>query len=112
MKKNVLFVLVLLLAVGIVSVFAWPDGNYVYAIPGVSGQMQFWVSGGVDLTASGDTVRQAASYRVSGDRLTVTFKNISVKGLRELSGVTIVFKILSNGDLVDQSGGTTWVRIK
>jgi len=112
MRKKFLFVLALFFLVSTVSVFAWPGGNWTYAIPGLNAQIKFWVSGGFDLTSAGDTVRSAGNYRVSGDRLTITFKSISTKGLKDLSGVTVVFTILKNGDLVDQSDGTTWVRIE
>ena len=111
MNKKILLALVLLSAAGIAGVFAWPNGNPTYALPQTDGQIKFWQQGGFDFTDAFGTYRLAGTYRVSGDRLTVTFKKTNEKSLKELSGVTIVFRILSNGDLVDQSDKSTWVRI-
>jgi hypothetical protein len=57
MKKTALFVMILLFAVN--GIFAWPNGNWVYAIPGLDAKMKFWVSGGIDLTSGEITIRQA-----------------------------------------------------
>jgi hypothetical protein len=112
MKKKILFVLALFSVVGMASVFAWPNGNPTYALPETNGQIKFWQQGIFDFTNAFGTYRAAGTYRVSGDRLTITFKQTNDKNLKELSGVTILFRILSNGDIVDQSDGSTWVLIK
>jgi hypothetical protein len=102
-----LFVLVLLLAASIASVFAWPGGNWLYALPSTSHQIKFWVQGGIDLIAGGNTYNNAGNYRVSGERVTVTFRNREELGI--LSGMTFVLRILSNNDL--DGGDGIWVRI-
>ncbi|MDR1389492.1 MAG: hypothetical protein LBJ31_05890 [Treponema sp.] len=107
-RKIVAVALVLFLVVGIVAVFAIPGKtNCTYALPGMGYQMKFWVVGSsVDLTANGQFYRNAGNFRVSGDRVTVTFKN-DMEG--PLAGVTFVLTILSNGDLDGRDG--TWVEI-
>ena len=112
MKKRAIFILALFAAVGIANVFAWPNGNPTYALPETDGQIKFWQQGIFDLTIAFGTYKSAGTYRVSGgDRLTITFRQLNEKHVKDLSGVTIVFRIKSNGDLVDQSDGSTWVRV-
>ena len=110
MKKKILFVLVLLSVVGAVSVFAWSGGNNTYACPGTSVTLKFWAQGNVDISVEGNTWRSAGSYRVSGDRLTVTFKTTSDKGFSSISGVTCVFRIIDDETLRLQDG-SMFVRI-
>ncbi|MDR0403449.1 MAG: hypothetical protein LBH35_07680 [Treponema sp.] len=107
MKKKVLVILALLLMLGAASVFAWPGGNWLYALPGSDFKIKFWVQGNIDLIADGKTHNNAGSYRASGERVTITFRNREELG--NLSGKTFVLRILSNNDL--DGGDGTWVRI-
>jgi hypothetical protein len=111
MKKIMLFVSILFF-VGSVSAFAWPDGNWEYAVPGTSVKLKFWVGGNNIVTASVDsyTWQNAGTYRVSGNRLTVTFRQTSDRAFSSLSGVTWVFTIRNNETLVLQDG-SVFVRI-
>jgi hypothetical protein len=111
MRKIVLFVSILFL-VGGVSAFAWPDGNWEYAVPGESVKLKFWVGGNNNVTASVDsyTWQNAGTYRVSGNRLTVTFRTTTDRAFKSLSDVTWVFTIKDNNTLVLQDG-TIFVRI-
>jgi hypothetical protein len=103
MRKMVLFVSILFL-VGGVSVFAWPNGNSEYACPGTSVTLKFWVQGIVTASVEGNTWQNAATYRVSGNRLTVTFRATTDKAFKSVSGVTWVFTIKDNETLVLQDG--------
>jgi hypothetical protein len=105
MRKIVLFVSILFL-VGGVSAFAWPNGNSEYAVPGTSVKLKFWVGGNNNVTVSseGYTWQSAGTYRVSGNRLTVTFRTTSDRAFTSLSGVTWVFTIKNNDTLVLQDG--------
>jgi hypothetical protein len=107
-KKKFGIAFVLFLVAGIV-VFATPGKSVcTYALPNSNYTIRFSTSPAIfDLTAGGSTYKSAGSFKVSGSRLIVTFKNDSKLG--SLSGVTFVLTILSNGDL--DGGDGIWVEI-
>ena len=108
--KRIFSVVILLFVIGMPIIFAWPGGNNTYACPGTSVTIKFWAQGVVDISVGGETWRNAGNYRVSGNRLTVTFKTTSEISFSTISGVTWAFNIIDDETLKLQDG-SLYVRI-
>jgi len=112
MKKKVLFVLVLFMIIGIANVFADNFRTGTYALPGTDITMQFTGSstGGRVILAYGGETWNAGTYSVDGERLILRLERTTNQAFRELSGLNLVLRIASNGDIYD--GGAQWVKIR
>ncbi|MCL1911596.1 MAG: hypothetical protein FWG13_05275 [Leptospirales bacterium] len=110
MKKK-MFISIFILAVGVAGAFAaWSGNNNTYACPGTSVTIKFNSNMSVDIKVEESRWTYAGTYRVSGDRLTITFKTTKDSAFSSISGVTWLFRIVNDETLLLQDG-STYVRI-